>query len=304
LGVKGQNLVPNPSFEDTIRCPFSLGDYDAASSWTSYANSSDYFNRCHTTVTSSGVPSNWYGFQQPNSGDAYYGMITYSGSGSYREILGANLITPLVIGQKYYASVSVCMANCGMSGGDGANKLGFLFTNINYNISNPVPINNFAHIYSDSIVTDTLNWIRLIGSFIADSSYTNFAFGNFYEDSNTDTITDCGVGVSYYYIDDLAISTDSTDAYNYIYTGIEENSFEDQINIYPNPANNHINITKENDIDDLSITIYNTIGQILYSEQEINSNSSQIDISNISNGLLFIKIESDNNSFTYKLLKH
>ena len=307
MAVNGlaQNLVPNPSFEDTIRCPFSLGDYDAASSWTSYANSSDYFNRCHTTAASSGVPSNWYGFQQPNSGDAYYGMITYSGTGSYREVLGTNLITPLVTGQKYYAAASIVMADCTIESGEAANKLGFLFTNTNYGISNPVPINNFAHIYSDSIVTDTLNWVRIIGSFTADSNYTKFAFGNFFDDSNTDTLSPigCNSGVAYYFIDDIAISTDSTDAYNYIYTGIEENSFEDQISIYPNPANNHINITKENDVDDLSISIYNTIGQILYSEEKVNTNSTHIDISNISNGLLFIKIESKNNSFTYKLLK-
>ena len=74
-------------------------------------------------------------------------------------------------------------------------------------------------------------------------------------------------------------------------------------NIYPNPANNYINVTKEDGVKDINITIYNPVGQILFYEQDISSYDKQIDISSYASGLLFIKIESNNNSFTYKLLK-
>ncbi|PJB13912.1 MAG: hypothetical protein CO118_11270 [Flavobacteriales bacterium CG_4_9_14_3_um_filter_32_8] len=89
----------------------------------------------------------------------------------------------------------------------------------------------------------------------------------------------------------------------YIFYFVAKNSFENQINIYPNPANDFINITNENQLPPLTITIYNTIGQTLYTQQNSNSNNLQIDISNYNSGLLFIKIESFNQSIIYKLLK-
>lgn len=303
MAVNGiaQNLVPNPSFEDTIHCPTSLGDAGMLVSWSNYANTSDYFNECHTTPVSAGVPSNWYGYQQPKSGKGYYGMITYTGTGSYREIIGTTLTTPLVIGQKYYASFSACMANCTIEGGEGANKLGFLFTNTSYTEASPIPINNFAHIYSDSIIVDTLNWIRQIGSFVADSTYTNFAFGNFFDDANTNSLDaiGCGSSTAYYYIDDLCISTDSLEAYNFV--GISDLSNISNLKIYPNPSSEFVTISGLAANYDLSI--YNSLGQLLYVEKNISKTSKTINVKEYNSGLMFLKIKTKANSFSYKIIK-
>jgi hypothetical protein len=303
MAVNGiaQNLVPNPSFEDTIHCPTSLGDAGMLVSWSNYANTSDYFNECHTTPVSAGVPSNWYGYQQPKSGKGYYGMITYTGTGSYREIIGTTLTTPLVIGQKYYASFSACMANCTIEGGEGANKLGFLFTNTSYTEASPIPINNFAHIYSDSIIVDTLNWIRQIGSFVADSTYTNFAFGNFFDDANTNSLDaiGCGSSTAYYYIDDLCISTDSLEAYNFV--GISDLSNISNLKIYPNPVNEYLNINTTNETYDL--TIFNSLGQVIFMEKNIRDTNKRISTNQFDSGLLFINIKTKNLNLYYKFFK-
>lgn len=154
--------------------------------------------------------------------------------------------------------------------------------------------------------------MRISGSILADSAYDYLILGNFYDDANTDTTTlNCGIcqnWYSYYLIDDVCVSTDSLYCNGGIdalpcNVSINENIYESQINIYPNPANNSINISTNNYQTPLNISIYNTIGQQLYVKQNIYSDNLQMDISNYSTGLLFIKIESNNQQFTYKLLK-
>ena len=71
----GQNLVPNPSFEDYLECPDSRYDVDLAFPWTSYGLSPDYFNACDETNVV-GVPySSIYGYQYPYHGIGQTGFI-------------------------------------------------------------------------------------------------------------------------------------------------------------------------------------------------------------------------------------
>jgi hypothetical protein len=48
-GVNVQaNLVPNPSFEDTLGCPSAAGEINKATGWTTLCGSPDYYNTCNT----------------------------------------------------------------------------------------------------------------------------------------------------------------------------------------------------------------------------------------------------------------
>ncbi|MEI6815793.1 MAG: hypothetical protein WCL14_04215 [Bacteroidota bacterium] len=42
----GQNLVPNPSFENYISCPTGTIEADSCLNWHNFGNSPDYFNIC------------------------------------------------------------------------------------------------------------------------------------------------------------------------------------------------------------------------------------------------------------------
>ncbi|MCB9360671.1 MAG: T9SS type A sorting domain-containing protein [Flavobacteriales bacterium] len=302
----GQNLVPNPSFEDSVSCPSSSGDIAKAIGWSTLCASPDYFYTCSAS-NSFGVPNNIFGYQMPASGNAYAGFATYSNSApNSREFPACNLSTSLSIGVKYYVSFKVALSieptfsqtNCA------SNKIGAMFTTNPY-ICNTL-ITNSPPVYTDSIITDSLNWTRIKGSFIADSNYTYLVIGNFFDDANTDTVSFANDFTynSYYYLDDVCVGTDSVFVYNYSYTtGINKNYFNSQFSFYPNPANNFINVQSNLHVP-YNIEIRNTLGQQLYEEQNITSNSLQLNISNYSSGLLFITITSDNNQFTYKLLKH
>jgi len=71
-----------------------------------------------------------------------------------------------------------------------------------------------------------------------------------------------------------------------------------QFVLFPNPANNLIRIETDYSIN--SIKIFNTLGRLVL--EQINP-SNQIDVSNLSTGLLFVKLETDKGFITKKIVK-
>lgn len=93
-------------------------------------------------------------------------------------------------------------------------------------------------------------------------------------------------------IDDIMIEKVS------VSTGIKTNSIE-SISIFPNPNNGIFNI---NNVEATSsFEVYNVIGDKVYSSQ-LNKGNNAIDLSNLSNGSYFVKINSNNGSTTKKVV--
>ena len=83
-------------------------------------------------------------------------------------------------------------------------------------------------------------------------------------------------------------------------TGIENINEKGEFSVYPNPANDYINISgwRENTI--YKIEIYNLNSEIV---SEIDNPTSKIRVSNLSSGMYILKIFSDNSCEGFKLLK-
>ena len=80
--------------------------------------------------------------------------------------------------------------------------------------------------------------------------------------------------------------------------GIEENT-NNFFSIYPNPTNGVLNIKSATSITE--ITVYNNLGQLLFTSEEKN----QIDISSLSQGIYFLKIQDESGQIeTKKILKN
>ena len=77
----------------------------------------------------------------------------------------------------------------------------------------------------------------------------------------------------------------------------------ENVNIYPNPADDIINLELKSNISkDLSLIIFNPLGQeVERIEVNVYKNKS-IDISNLNSGLYFIKISHDKTSLTKRLI--
>ena len=298
----GQNLVPNPSFEDTVQCP--TGNVSDAIGWSNFSNQSpDYFHSCNSGFL--GVPNNFFGYQQAASGNAYCGLSTYfSPPDNGREIIGIALTNQLILGNKYYVSFKSNLSiDTFAVSGYATNNLGARFSTLSSNPAIPDTINNFSHVFHSTIITDTLNWTLIMGSFIADSNYNYIAIGNFFDNANTDTLKIMNgtpsVEFAYYFIDDVCVSTDSLTCYNFT-TGVKEQEEQLKVNIYPNPTSTHFNIEGIN--QPYHLTIYNAVGQLLHQEH-VNEYSKQVDVRQYAKGLLFIRIEIAGEVIYRKVIK-
>ena len=285
------NLVPNPSFEDTLNCPDGMGAIEIATGWFNSGSSPDYFNSCaNTGYPPYGVPYNFVGHQVAYDGNAYAGLaLSFVYSPNYREFIGTQLSQQLTIGIKYFVSASISLADsvdaypftcvC--------NNFGFRFSTIAYEAAqvNFAPVDNFSHVHSTSIISDTLNWTRISGSFIADSTYQYLTIGNFYDDTNTDTV-ECGYfqAIAYYYVDGICVSTDSLACMNSIGINIPHSGITV---IYPNPTSGIISV--DNLTGETDYTLVNNLGQII-ANGKINQLNNTIDLTSVSSGVYFLKI--------------
>lgn len=288
------NLVPNPSLEDTVFCPWA--ENQMPYSWLCFGASPDYYNGCSSALN---VPNTPTGFHPAHSGVGMIGVFTYVDSTNaswpnYREFVGVPLTTPLTIGQKYYLSYYLSYARVYPVGwnGIGTDKLGMKFSTIPYAETTPPLLSNSATLYTDSIYTDTTQWVKISGSFIADSTYSYVMLGNFFNDFNTDTLYFGGppywASSSYYFIDDICVSTDS--AYNSTWTGLSESKpTTEQFVVSPNPATDVVNILFSNN-DNEEVVLTNLYGEVISTNKINNNISLRLNISSLPSGIYILTV--------------
>lgn len=224
--VLAQNLVVNPSFEQTISDCANFGGEsfraDLAGTWDN-ANSNvagdscsspDLFAPCNVVFGFSvtGMPDNELGWQQARTGQRYVGIITHEPLSNYREYVQGRTSEPLVAGQDYCVSFFV-------SKGDNVpfatNNMGVFFSSDQY-LRNACPGSQNSLIaetpqlnYDCEPITDTTNWVKLQWNYTATGGEQYFVIGNFFNNANT-TIVNTGDGsllnpYAYYYIEDVSI---------------------------------------------------------------------------------------------------
>ncbi|HKR03152.1 MAG TPA: T9SS type A sorting domain-containing protein [Bacteroidia bacterium] len=295
---KAQNLVQNPSFEDTVSCPIGPDEMDKSVGWSSYSYSPDYMHSCSMPGSVS-VPDNWGGYQQAATGNAY-GALAGFGSGwigpNVREFIGGHLLQPLSIGTKYYVSFKISLTiNSGILANCACNKMGAMFSTVTYDVFNPAQVTNSPPIYSDSLITDSVNWTRISGSFIADSSYQYIIIGNFFSNNNTDTLVIDDFDGShlcygaYYYLDDVCVSTDSLNCNSP--TGLQQIKQIAGLSLFPNPFSDKLNITiKRNEL--VEISLFDVTSRKIFNQTFTNSIS--INTEQLAKGIYLYEVRNKN----------
>lgn len=291
-----QNIVPNPSFEDTVFCPLGPAGIYAASHWNSCYGSPDYFNSCGPSCLSPqtcvGIPNNFAGTQNSYTGNAYAGVMTSYYSGLGREIIIVKLIDTLDIGKRYYFSCYISRAFSDECHG-ASNNFCFKFSTVEFDYINIAPIDNFSHYRETSIIIDTTNWTLVGSSFIADSAYQYLMLGNFYDDSQTDTLdmylTTAPWNAAYYYVDEVCVTQDSTNCsiINNINSDMNLLAFQ----VYPNPCNERLYLSSTKD-EIFSIELFDSFGRQALKKSI--SNKSSVDISMLDPGIYFYLVRNLN----------
>jgi len=292
-----QNLVYNPSFEEHHGCPSVNYTFNNVLNWYQVFASPDYYNSCaNSSFPFNGVPSNFAhdNYLNAATGNAYAGFLCYGAFANHllpesREYITGSLASPLSIGVKYYVSFKVALADyCHFA----IDHIGIKFSTV-LNSHSTFNISNKAQIYTNNIISDTLNWTVISGSFIADSNYQFFTIGNHFSDSKISTTIvrpDTIRGVNaYYFFDDICVSTDSLSCNSIV--GVTEISNENKIKVFPNPFNSIAVLEMKEDFKNAELNIYNTLGEQVR-RQKIISQTTTISRDGLTNGIYFFQVIS------------
>jgi len=213
--VDAQNLVLNPSFESLTGPIFDQYGLNSVDNWRP-----QNFNTALTPIVSTAfskfssnpnysVPNNAFGKSTPSphiTGGSNYAMLTTFSTFSLngRTYPGGELAISTISGVKYYWSYDVQLCE----------NSGYSSSGLGIKMLSDVAANGFPDMmptdYIDNIISDTGNWVRIGGQFIADSSYRYFAIGNFLFDGATDIFqVSLKSQSAFYYVDNVCLSRDS-----------------------------------------------------------------------------------------------
>jgi len=294
VNAMGQNLVLNPSFEDTIPCSSYQGPPQLpCSSWYwATGGSVDYFNNYCGDLVFYSVPANAFGFQYAKTGTAYCGIGMYQNPIfppiGLREYLGGQLSDTLRQGHIYCVSFYVVKSD---SGKYYTSDIGmYLSSDSSVDYSTALNLPYIPQIINtNGIIYDTLNWTQISGNYIAGGGEKYFIIGNFNDDVNTtldsnNQTNNANTAFSYYYIDDVSV-VDCT-------VGINEiESYKNKISLMPNPAKDE-SVYKIflNRNETGSMIVYSKLGIKLLNKQLVEGNNTvSIPLTELGAGVYFIQ---------------
>lgn len=206
------NHVINGDFEYYSGCPIGISMLGSCTNWRQYTSgTSDYYHTCSTNPFYT-IPDIHIGYQQPASGLGFIAIFLYvkpNSSGRRYKEYAAGAMQPLIPGLAYRASLSVALAN---NSNYATDDMGIYFykDGPDYFPSFEGNVNVIPQVkFSDNVpITDTGDWLRVSGTFIADSAYHKFVIGGFesYDTLTLDTVNNNTLYPhAYYYIDSVVV---------------------------------------------------------------------------------------------------
>jgi len=305
LTVKGQNLLLNGGFEDTI--PAIFGQVDPAFWSKPSAGTPDFFTPFNGGALD--VPQNFTGFQYAHSGSNYLGILMYTiyaGSGGntlFREYIQNQLTRVLVQDSIYCLQLFVSLADSSIYASK--NKLGVYFsaTRIQSNNSNYLPYTPQIMVSPDSFITEKQSWLEYNFQYKAIGGERYITIGNFTDSSSVDTLNVGGGNQfwnqdTYYYIDDVYLgSCDSVPVYSNV--GLQHWSLiQRSHNLFPNPATHQVNLYFEvNPNEQFSFLLFDLQGRLVQEQQLHAGKEHQIPLELINNGLYLYQIRNEKGEF-------
>jgi hypothetical protein len=84
--------------------------------------------------------------------------------------------------------------------------------------------------------------------------------------------------------------------------GVEEIALEDQLNIYPNPVTDVLNVQWKNTNESATLSIRDLSGRLVLSERVANGNAV-LDLSNLSSGNYILELQTEEGSLRKQVVK-
>lgn len=192
--------MPNPSFEDTVHCPFTTGQIEFAKNWFQPfpVSSSDYYNICSNYLN---IVTD---IQTPRTGGAYSGI--HLAGGDWREYIEVKLKEPLTSGNLYCIEFYVSLFEYSYAAVDAVGM--YISLDSIYTIGSgleTLPYTPQINNPEGNILLDSLGWTKVSGTYTAIGGEQFITIGNFHLTGDFNEYPLNGSGASYYLIDDVAL---------------------------------------------------------------------------------------------------
>ncbi|MBL0343108.1 MAG: T9SS type A sorting domain-containing protein [Bacteroidetes bacterium] len=295
--VFGQNLVPNPSFEDTLNCngPWNCNCYlEIAIPWFNpNIETSDIF----TPFPLCGYSTN-SGMQLPRTGNVYAGF--FGQLGETREYLEIPLFDSLLANQWY--CIGFYFSKSDFCSG-AIDRIGAYLSHDSLISTNPYhfAVNPQVESPQGALLTDTINWILVSGLYKAIGGEKFLTIGNFRDTASTlyQNVDSSNIlcNHAYYLIDDVVVTAcDSLTSHSNLENGTNG------ILISYNQDNLHIYLGNKLGRQGL-IKIFDVSGKLI-KECSIDSKTDSLIISKsqFKSQIYFIQYIDTNGTYSKKIL--
>lgn len=305
LWVWGQNLVPNPGFENRTGCPTASCQWNLATDWTNIsgrigcgtanAGTPDYFNTCGTGNLR--PPATRYGVLAPRTGAAMMGISTLRPfSVNFREYLSVQLDSTLQAGIPY--EVSFAYANgatgSGSTGGTGT-ELALHFSNGPLTQVGRNPIILTPSFETNGTVYST-DWSVITFTYTPTAAVNHLTIGNFRNDANTTSFqyvppSFTGISFAYYFIDDVSVTrTRPLDAgITEPLTDIQSSNTEDRIYMYDQKL---ILKTQDTERQRVQLTISDIHGKVVQEQSIETTGRSNVSLPSLAAGMYVAHLQT------------
>ena len=234
LGSAQVNYVMNPSLEQYTNCPDKGDEINYAIHWTSLDSGwsapdwvhdpygvTEYCNACAAISSGVGVPygSLFHCYPRTGNGMAQVQMFENSTSTDpyMRDYLQGHLCKPLIADQAYCVTFYV---NLEIGSVNAVNHIGAYFDNGTIDTTHHfglIQTQYTPQIIENSIIKDSINWVKVQGTFTSIGTEKYITIGNFTDSSHTSIypLYDTTLGIAYgaytwYLVDDISVIASNT----------------------------------------------------------------------------------------------
>lgn len=235
-------------------------------------NTPDYYNACVTDpFPSHDVPRHFQGYQYPRTGNGYASGACYLKGVEQRDYIAVELTDTLKKDQYYCVEFYLNLTNISTYA---IKEIGAYFSVNNPYQSTIFNLPYIPQVIGNHIYSDTLDWMKIEGYYLASGGEKFITIGNFSTNANTtvDSVSNEWRLVSFYYFDDVSV------------TECEQPIPPTPVLIQPNvftPNNDGVNDElKFGNLPELSsFHIYNRWGNLLYEQANYQNNWHADDVS-------------------------
>ncbi|MAC94921.1 MAG: hypothetical protein CMC96_05415 [Flavobacteriales bacterium] len=306
LQIASQNLVPNPSFEDTVNLPNGRFNYIG---WENNLGSPDYFSPyLDSPFEAFRPPNNLRGYEYAYEGVAYFGFVVfYQGVADDKEYMQTELLDTLIAGRKYEVEFYLSLADS-FHWALAPEDIQVAFRKNLLPDDSGNALRRLSPAYASDTAWNATNkagWEKFHYTYTALGGEKTIVIGCF-KDNSQNTITNVGNGGnsvfylkgSYYFIDKISVQAKDTTI------GLKENTLKTQIKLYPNPAKERFYVAYSGSKPLNHFRLYNLSGKLVSFERRRTNDLHEFAIGHLPVGMYLLEVENTaGQKASFRLLK-